>query len=270
MRKIDAIISDSDGTLVDTVSLIRHGQYETARQYLVKHGIPDAEIPSFETYDELLTRVVGGSARNTLERTIRLLYEGSPHHLKGMDFDELHDMLNPVQDQLAPEHVKAYEGLAEFLHGVGDAGIKLAIFTSGTPHHIVRNFGVALPELRLGGLYKDETKSDNEKLALFTSRFAETFSIPEFTVVTSDDTEKHKPDPESLNLAMHRLNVAPKNVAVLGDHKVDMQTAINAGVTNRFGITHGFDDRGTLIANGATHVVDSFSELDRLIAKQLL
>lgn len=29
------------------------------------------------------------------------------------------------------------------------------------------------------------------------------------------------------------------NVAVLGDHKVDMQTAVNAGVLDRIGITHG-------------------------------
>lgn len=265
MRKIDAIISDSDGTLVDTVSLIRHGQYETARQYLVKHGIPDEEIPEYDAYNELLTQTVGGSARTTLERTIRLLYEAAPHHLEGMDFDELHDMLNPLQDQLAPEHVKAYEGLSEFLHGVGEAGIKLAIFTSGTPHHIVRNFSVALPELKLNDLYKDKTKPDGEKLDIFTARFAETFSIPNFTVVTADDTEKHKPDPESLNLAMQRLGVNPENIAVLGDHKVDMQTAVNAGVANRFGITHGFDDSETLMSNGATHTVNSFSELNKLI-----
>jgi phosphoglycolate phosphatase-like HAD superfamily hydrolase len=265
MRKIDAIISDSDGTLVDTVDLIRHGQYETARQYLIKRGIPDVEIPNYDIYNDMLIKAIGGSARDTLERTIRLLYAAQPHHLEGMDFDELHDMLNPIQDRIAPEYVKAYEGLSEFLHGVGEAGIKLAIFTSGTPHHIVRNFGVALPELHLRDLYKDTTKSDTEKLNVFTTRFGETFSIPDFTVVTSDDTENHKPDPESLNLAMHRLGVAPENVAVLGDHKVDMQTAINAGVANRFGITHGFDDDETLLANGATRTVSSFSELDKLI-----
>lgn len=265
MRKIDAIISDSDGTLVDTVSLIRHGQYETARRYLVKHGIPDDEIPGYDVYNELLTQTVGASARTVLERTVRLLYEASPHHLEGMDFDELHDMLNPVQDQLAPEYVKAYEGLSEFLHGVGEAGIKLAIFTSGTPHHIVRNFSVALPELNLNDLHRDTTKSDSEKLDIFTARFAETFSIPSFSVVTAEDTEKHKPDPESLHLAMQRLEVDPGNVAVLGDHKVDMQTAVNAGVDYRYGITHGFDDSETLLSNGATSTIASFRELDELI-----
>ena len=76
MTKIEALISDSDGTLLDTVSLIRHGQYETARQYLVEHGIPDEEIPRYEIYDDSLTKTVGGNARDTLERTVRLLYGG--------------------------------------------------------------------------------------------------------------------------------------------------------------------------------------------------
>lgn len=265
MSKIEAIVSDSDGTLVDTVSLIRHGQYETARRYLTRHGIPDNEIPDYDTYNNLLTKTVGGSARHTLETTVRRLYEESPHHLEGMDFDELHDKLNPVQDELAPEYVEAYEGLSEVLHGLGKQGIKLAVFTSGTPHHIVRNFGVALPELDMLELHKDRFHTDIEKLRMFEDRLAEVFGIPDFSVVTADDTQKHKPEPDSLNLAMKRLNVKPSNLAALGDHKVDMQTAVNASVENRIGITHGFDDENTLRAHGATHIANSFSDVTKII-----
>lgn len=261
MTQVEALISDSDGTLLDTVSLIRHGQYETAKQYLVEHGIPDEEIPTYEAYDELLTKTVGGSARDTLERTVRLLYEASPHHLDGMDFEKLHDMLNPVQDRIAKEHIKAYEGLSEFLHGLGEAGIALAIFTSGTPHHIVRNFGVALPELDMEDAHLDTSKSDTDKLRDFEKRFADVFGIPKFTVVTADDTEKHKPEPDSLHLAMNRLGVDSSKAIVLGDHKVDMQTAINAGVEERIGVTHGFDDERTLQAHGATHIANSLSDV---------
>lgn len=261
MAQIEALISDSDGTLLDTVSLIRHGQYETAKQYLVQHGIPDDEIPTYEAYDEILTQTVGGSARDTLERTVRLLYEASPHYLEGMDFDELHDMLNPVQDRIAKEHIKSYEGLSEFLHGLSEVGISLAIFTSGTPHHIVRNFGIALPELGMQDAHTDKSKSDKEKLREFEVRLADVFGIPKFTVITADDTKKHKPEPDSLNLAMSRLGVDRSQVAVLGDHKVDMQTAINAGVENRIGITHGFDDEETLKSHGATHIANSLSDV---------
>ncbi len=45
----DAIISDADGTLVDTVHLIRHGQYETAKTYLGLKGVQ--LIPSYEAYE---------------------------------------------------------------------------------------------------------------------------------------------------------------------------------------------------------------------------
>jgi hypothetical protein len=34
MKNIEALISDADGTLVDTLGLIRHGQYEAARLML--------------------------------------------------------------------------------------------------------------------------------------------------------------------------------------------------------------------------------------------
>ncbi len=263
MPQIEALISDSDGTLLDTVSLIRHGQYETAKQYLIEHGIPDEEIPTYEAYDEILTRIVGGSTKDTLERTVRLLYESSPHHLDGMDFDKLHDMLNPVQDRIAKEHIKAYEGLSGFLHGLGETGMALAIFTSGSPHHIVRNFSVALPELGMENAHLDKSKSDTEKLREFESRFSEIFGISRFTVVTSDDTEKHKPEPDSLNLAMKRLGVDSSKAAVLGDHKVDMQTGVNAGVGTRIGITHGFDDEQTLKAHGATHIAHSFADVEK-------
>lgn len=265
MKSIRAIVSDADGTLVDTVELIRHGQYEAARVYLIRHGIPKHEIPDYKTYDALLLKAIGGSARDTLERTLRLLYETSPHHLETINFDELHEMLNPIQDDLALEYVKPYAGLSDFLRYLGKSNIKLAIFTSGTAHHIVRNFGIALPELGIRGLYKDTSKTDGEKLALFTQSVSRTYDIPSFAVVTESDTKEHKPSPEPLHLAMKRLAVPAKETAVLGDHKVDMQAAVNAGVAVRIGITHGFDDQETLLSHGATKTVDSLNELQKIL-----
>lgn len=268
MNKIEAVISDADGTLVDTVRLIRHGQYETAKKYLTQHGIPADEIPTYNIYEGVLNATVGGAARDTLEKTVRQLYAASPHHLDTMDFEELHDMLNPIQDEIAPEYVKPYDQLSEFLHGLGDSGIKLAIFTSGTSHHVVRNFGIALPELGLTDLYRDKTRTDEEKLGIFSDAVAKTYGIPDFTFVTAGDTSRHKPDPESLNLAMQRLNVVANQVAVLGDHKVDIQTAYNAGVEHRIGITHGFDNRQTLEEHGATHTASHLTEVSDFLTKR--
>ncbi|MCA9341689.1 HAD family hydrolase [Candidatus Saccharibacteria bacterium] len=256
-----AIISDSDGTLVNTLHLIRHGQYETFKTYFAAKKVDPVNIPDYETYEELLNRAVGGSARDTLERTARLAFEDRPHYLEDADFDELHDLLNPIQDNIAPEFVKAYEGLPSLLNRLGDLDVKLAIFTSGTPHHIVRNIGVSLPELGLIDLYKSTNMTDTEKLRLFEKTVKEHFEIPEFTVVTCDDIATHKPDPASLVMAMERLSVTPAKSLVFGDHAVDMQAGINAGLPVRIGVTHGFNSDKVLLEAGATGVVHSLDEL---------
>lgn len=258
---IKAILSDADGTLVDTVNLIRHGQYEAAITYLSKQGIPEEKIPSYETYAHLLNQAIGGSARHTLEQTIRALYKSTPQNLENLDFDKLHELLNPIQDLLAPSYVKAYAGLAELLTTLGSKGTKFAIFTSGTAHHVVRNFGIALPELGIRNLYMDPSKNDSEKMLTLTKAMQEVFGIPQVTIVTADDTIDHKPHPASLCIAMKRLGVTKQETLVLGDHAVDMQAAVNAEVPVRIGISHGFTDAATLKANGATDVIDTLTEL---------
>lgn len=268
---IEAVLSDADGTLVDTVSLIRHGQHETAVTFLQRHGVPDADLANYEEYEQLLNKLVGGSARQTLELTVKALYENRAHHLEGVDYDELHRMLDPIQDRLAPDYVKAFPGLADTLSQIGSMGIKLAIFSSGTPHHIVRNFGIALA-VRVGDyatLYQDKSADDQTKLDSFTQRLQEVFEIPELTVVTTDDVgERTKPDPLSLDIAMARLGVQPEDVIVLGDHAYDIRAGINAGIERHVGITHGFDDESALRNAGASAVIDSLAELIPLLKKR--
>lgn len=256
-----AIISDADGTLIDTMHLIRHGQYETIRTYLTQLGVDDDRIPEYATYEDVLHETLGGSAHDTLRRTIQQLYQDDSALLQTIDYDTLHDLLNPTQDKIAPEFVRAYTGLPAFLVELGNAKIKFAIFTSGTPHHVVRNFGVALPEVGLQELFLDKTKSDREKLGIFEDYMTNYFDLPAFTVVTCEDVTTHKPNPDSLNLAMQRLGVSPAESAVLGDHKVDMLSGVNANVPVRIGLTHGFGDRASLNEAGATFIIDSLNEL---------
>ncbi len=259
MNTPQAIISDADGTLVDTVRLIRHGQYEAVRTYLQQfEGIA---IPSYDDYEPLLTQAIGGSAHDTLRRTVQLICANAPDVLSRMDFDELHDLLNPIQDKLAAEYVTAYKGLDELLQRVGKLKMKFAIVTSGTPHHVVRNFGVSLPQLGLTELYMVKDKSDSAKLAEFEAAVSSHFGIAGFTVVTCDDVRTHKPDPAGITLAMQRLGVEPEQSIVLGDHIVDMQAGRAAGAQECIGVSHGFDDEHTLIRGGATRVIHSLEEL---------
>lgn len=270
MLATEAIISDADGTLVNTVPLIRHGQHEAAVAFLRNRDIPEADIPSYDQYEVLLNKRVGGSARQTLELTVKDLYEDRVHHLEGMDYDELHHLLNPIQDRLAPEFVKPFPSLADTLGKIGELGVKIAIFSSGTPHHIVRNFGIALAvEMSdYATLYQDKSVDDRYKLDMFVQRMQSVFAIPELTVITADDVgNRTKPDPLSAELAMQRLGASPGDALVLGDHGYDIQAGKRAGVLTRVGVTHGFDDRDTLLAAGATNIIDSLVELPALLTK---
>lgn len=265
-NRVEALLSDADGTLVDTVTLIRHGQYQAAVQYLESHGLGLEDIPDYDLYVTHLNQTVGGPARHTLEVTLRSLYGDKLHLLDGVDYDKLHDLLNPVQDKIAAEFIKAYESLDETLCYLGDSEIMLAILTSGTPHHIVRNFSIALPTLGTLELLNEPGLNPQQRLDAFSRKLKDYYRLPGFAVITADDTDKHKPNPEIVSLALQRLGLEDTDqAALLGDHSVDMQLGINAGVTTRIGVTHGFDDRQTLLGAGATATIDSLVELPSLL-----
>jgi len=50
------------------------------------------------------------------------------------------------------------------------------------------------------------------------------------TVVTAEDSERHKPDPEALLLALERLGAGPSSAAYVGDSPFDVQAAKAAGM----------------------------------------
>ncbi len=51
------------------------------------------------------------------------------------------------------------------------------------------------------------------------------------TIVTGDDTERHKPEPDPLLLALERLGAPPSSAAYVGDSPFDIQAAKAAGMT---------------------------------------
>ena len=256
-----AIISDADGTIIDTLHVIRHGQYEALKTYLNQEKI-DVDIPDYETYVVHLNQSVGAAAQDTLRRTAISLFPDRQDIFNGLDYEAIYNnILKPIQDDLAPQYVKAYDGLDDFLKLCAQKDIKFGIFTSGTPRNVVRNFGIAMPWLNLKDLFDDNSMSDIEKIGVFEQTVKKYYNLSDFIVVTAHDVTAHKPDPEALLLAMQRLDVSPIDCLVLGDHTVDMQSGVNADVPQIVGITHGFDDRKALENAGATNIVDSLTDL---------
>ncbi len=267
MGKIRAIISDADGTLVNTLYLIRHGQYEAAAEFLVERGVPRHDIPPYETYESYINKSVGGSTRETFEKTLRLLF-GTTHerYLENLNFDELNQRLTPIQDHIAPFYVHPFHGLTELFAWLGMAQTSFGIFSSGSPHHIVRNFGVALPVLGYTDLFRNHAVGDLEKLRVFIERAKAVYGIPDFAIVTCNDVTKTKPDPEGILKLMEALGVNSEEVLVLGDHLVDMQAARAAGV-HAVGISHGFGTPAELKEAGAVLVVENLGMIPQVIQK---
>lgn len=85
----------------------------------------------------------------------------------------------------------------------------------------------------------EELKKKNYKTGLVTSRIGHTtragldeFGLLPFfdCVVTCDDTDKHKPDPEPIFIAMKRLSSTPEETIMVGDSRFDIDSARSAGV----------------------------------------
>lgn len=262
---IKAIISDADGTLVNTGYLIRHGQYETAVAYLTARGIPRHDIPDYETYETYINKSVGGSTRETFEKTIKLLFSRThDHHLEKIDFDELDSHLAPVQDRIAPLYVHPFHGLTELFTWLGTSKTSFGIFTSGNRRMIIRNFGVSLPVMGYTDLFKNDSIPVAERLHAFIARGKAVYGIPALKVVTCEEVSATKPDPEGILKLMDELRVSPHETILLGDHAVDMQAARGAGVQG-IGISHGFGTPAELKEAGAILVVDDLASLPKII-----
>jgi pyrophosphatase PpaX len=81
------------------------------------------------------------------------------------------------------------------------------------------------------------------------------------TVVTGDDTERHKPDPEPLLLALARLGTKPSAAAYVGDSPFDIRAAKAAGMVAIAVAWGGIHPLSRLESENPDHVVDTPAEL---------
>lgn len=79
------------------------------------------------------------------------------------------------------------------------------------------------------------------------------------------ETVPTKPDPSIVNEIMTIVGLEKEAVLYVGDSCVDMQTAINAGVT-AVGVSWGFRPCDELKENGAVHIVYQAAEILDLLA----
>lgn len=78
--------------------------------------------------------------------------------------------------------------------------------------------------------------------------------------------ERKKPDPMGLETLMREMRAAPEEAMMIGDSKVDIRTARNAGIF-ACGVTYGFDVEG-LQAHPPDVMVDNLMELAALLGNE--
>lgn len=105
-----------------------------------------------------------------------------------------------LYDSKHPELVKAYPDIVKALQLLKDNGLHLGVVTG--------------------------KGRDSAEISLRHLELAQYFDV----IITGDDVEKPKPDPEGLLKAMDRLHVLPSQTVYIGDSNGDIQAGKQAGV----------------------------------------
>jgi pyrophosphatase PpaX len=85
------------------------------------------------------------------------------------------------------------------------------------------------------------------------------------TLVTYEDTDRHKPHPDPLLVASERMDIEPAQMLYVGDAVFDVQAGKAAGMRT-VGVTWGAGKKEELIEAGADWVIESMEELPELLA----
>jgi pyrophosphatase PpaX len=113
-------------------------------------------------------------------------------------------------------------------------------------------------------------KDDGRRLGIVTAKRRKTVELAFArvpighlfeTVVGGDETERHKPHPQPLFVALERLSAQPSEAAYVGDAPFDVQAAKAAGVFSVAATWGGIHERNRLEAEEPDALIDSAEEL---------
>ncbi|MDP8942563.1 MAG: HAD-IA family hydrolase [Actinomycetota bacterium] len=218
--RLQAVILDVDGTLVDSE---RDGHRVAFNRAMEEAGLDDRW--DVEKYGELLA-VTGG------ENRLNAYFEeqGMPEEEREELASRLHERKTEIFTEMAREgEIQARPGAGQLLDELEDAGVRLAVATTGT-----RKWVEPLLD-RLFGLERFET------------------------IVASDDAPDRKPDPMAHRMALERLELPAPAAPTIEDSANGLRAAKEAGlacviVVNDYTHDQDFDD--------ADLVLDGFGRPD--------
>ena len=188
------LVFDLDGTLIDSRADLTDGVNHMRRHY----GLEPLPIDTVSGY-------IGDGVRQLVERSL----QGAD-----VDIDEALRINKEYYDAHLAVHTTLYNGVAEGIRRLKEAGHQLAVLTNkpGDPSRaVLRHFGLE-----------------------------DSF----FTILGGGDLPRLKPEPDGIFHCMRVSGADPDATWMIGDHYTDLAAAKNAGVQSAF-VQYGFgDERG--------------------------
>ena len=104
------------------------------------------------------------------------------------------------------------------------------------------------------------------KIRAATLRILEALNVRDYfdAIVTADDVQRPKPDPECINRILQEVQCDPDAVLMVGDTPTDVQTARNAGVA-ACAVLYGIGTRENLGRANPDFLIDDIRELKNLV-----
>jgi len=180
------------------------------------------------TYEEV-RGFVGNGIRKLIERAV-------PVGTSVETVDEIQQMFMPYYEEHCADKTKPYDGIVELLTELKKEGMITAVVSN---------------------------KAHEAVLELCEQYFAGLFDI----AVGEQKGMAQKPAPDSVYYVLKELGYSKDDAVYIGDSEVDLETAVNSGLTPYI-VTWGFRDEMFLREKGAKIIVSSAKELFELLVKQ--
>jgi phosphoglycolate phosphatase len=206
-------VFDCDGTLVD-------GQADVC--WAMERAFERARLPAPDLRD--VRRIIGLS----LPVAIRQLAPELTERDAG-DVTEFYKSSFRARREEGMLGEPLYDGIAELLVGLHDAGWSLAVATGKSDRGLV----ACLAEHRIDHL---------------------------FTSLQTADRHPSKPHPAMLEAALFETGASPAQAVMIGDTTFDMLMARSAGVAS-IGVAWGYHSPAELLAGGAASIAETAGEL---------
>ena len=216
MSRPKAALFDVDGTLVDTVDLHAEAWVETFRHF------------DLETTFEEIRRQIGKGGDQLLPGLV-------PPETLAQRQEEMEEFRAEIFKREYLERVKPFPGVPELFRRLRDAGIKVALASSGK---------------------EDEVAAHQKTLGIGNLVDAAT---------TSDDVERSKPFPDIFEAAARKLGLSdPAEALVIGDTPYDAEAARAGGFSTIGVLCGGFPETALREAGCAAiyrdprHILEEF------------